>query len=1092
MSALCTFNLDGEVVVIRWNWQLGTQGQTCLVWMVLLLSGLGGLLPQPTMAQTPSQMSAPPIFWADGITRANQLDDYAETGFNTVVIRLFWQPTPDGSIVASDLQPQRAFAEQAAKRQLNIIYSLPPSPFGEENKYAYSGEAGPYRVMWANWAQRAIAQLKDTPNLIGWMLPDDPRSLRFVNNQNFSRWIGANYGTLEVLNRQWNTRFQTREQVTLGATRQIIEQWRGPVLPYAPMSDGQARAYIQQAQRRSAKDNFAFHPASLALAQFQWDSYRDLLNFWATMVRNADPLRKIYSGQLPDYAQLLSLPPTIDVSVPSMSPAIMEPDLATHNPQAVNIARRGGRFQAIPVLSTRLPQAAPASLARLTPSWMDAAFSQGAGGLAFDSWANISSTPALRHAISSSLQRLQDEQHAMLWGQSPTATVAIVLTPLADGVTLRVNRPPAAQDQSNSNQQDTDAPPIARGVYGFGEDMIGGEPNRLIYALRWGTMFGNVDFLSPDELGGTYSVSLSGSLKRYSTVLLPQALYVSPAMAQELANYVAAGGVIVSDLGFGAAQNAGRVVGLPPELTALLGVVPTSLQAVSFNLKSGQGHPLLPTWAAQIAMKAKTLTAGSGPDAAAFAGPTTFGELLPGTVPLALAFDLTQKIPGQNGRAPLIRVNRSWLTLRPFGQGASIHAPFHLWSFWQPGMLGFDTFHGDLFARQHAISIAAAPSLTPSPAGIPNGTAAFCQVVNFPNAIALLNHNAGPNTPYRGGILRERIPAVSSASLPQSSAITPSPGIVPDLSSAAPTPAVKAHSQFLPETPSTGNDKSSEEAPIVMTPEEIEALFGKKAMPKPKSLPKPSPTPTPAPSGEAPITLTPQELEELLGKPVIPPSAIPEDATPNPAAPFVPQRVPSNPPQPAVVQTSGAEYFLWRNALCIFPIGAAPNTTLGRSAPLPEAVQEFAAGSIVRPTLYHPLTLYTFVPGMEMKILQPVSVRVQHAQGGAFAANIAEYTPKKISLRIWPNTDAAFIRANEWRLRPGREGTVRISIFDGQNPGDYRVAPNSRHLLTISEFSSDDDVSVLSRINHTLVADRMGRLFIEYTGQSIGIEIKPI
>lgn len=1055
---------------------------------LLLLLGVFCLLPQRAFAQTIAPPPQPPIFWADGITQTSQLKAYAETGFNTVVIRLFWQPSPDGAIVASDLQPQRTFADEAAKHQLKVIYSLPPAPFGEENKYAYSGDAGPYRVMWANWTQRAIAQLRDTPNLLGWMLPDDPRSLPFSNNQNFARWISANYGTLGVLNQQWNTQFQTREEVTLSAARAVINQWRGPVLPYAPMGDGQARAYIQQAQNRKAKDNFPFHPTSLALAQFQWDTYRSLLNFWATVVRNADPLRKIYSGQLPDYAQLLSLPASVDVSVPSMSPAIMEPDIATHNPQAVSIARRGGRFQAVPMLSTHLPQAPSASLARLAPAWMDAALAQGAGGLAFDSWANILRAPALRHAIASSLQRLQDTQHIGLWGQAPTATIAVVLTPLADGVTLRVPRSPSAQEGTASNTPNAEVPMIARGVYGFGEDMVSGEPNRLVYALRWGTMFGNVDFLSPDELGGNYSASHAGLLKRYSTVLLPQALSVPPPMIQELASYVAGGGTILTDLGIGAAQNAGRVIGLPPEMTALLGIVPTSMQAVSFNLQPGQAHPLFPTWAAQIALKAKSLTLGDGPDGAAFAGPTTFGELLPGTVPLALAFDLTQRLPGRNANnAPLFKVNRSWLTLRPFGAGSSIHAPFHLWSFWRPGHPGFDTFHGDLFARQYELVVMGATTLTPTPVGTPEGTALFCQVVNFPNAIALLNHNAARNAPYRGGIIKEQ-PAIipTSASQPQ-----PAPaGIVPDIDGATPKPTIKAHGQFLPEPPASG-DNSTTEAPIVMSPEELEALFGKKVVPPKKpASPTPTPTPTPAPSTEAPIVMTPQELEELFGKPAgsIPPKT-PEPGT---SGPFVPQLVPPNPAQPAVVQASGAEYFLWRNALCVFPIGASPRPTNGRTAPLPAGHQEFTVGSIVRPTFYHPVTLYTFVPGMEMKILQPVPVRVQHAQGGAIAANLAEYSPQKIALRIWPNTNSAFIRGNEWRLTPGREGTARISVFSGQEADDYRIAPNSRHIVTVSIFANDDDISVLSKTNHQAVADNMGRLFIELNGQSIGVEIRPM
>jgi hypothetical protein len=386
-----------------------------LLTLLLCLSGAHWSTPahaQPEIA--PGAARRAPLFWAEGITRIDQLDDYASVGFNTIVIRLFWQPTPDGSIVASDLQPQRAFAAAAEQRKLNVIYALPPAPYGQELEFAYSGEAGPYRVMWANWTQRAISQLRGTPNLIGWMLPDDPRALPFINEQGFSRWIAANYASLTVLNKQWDTNFTSPEDVTPRAARQVIAAWRGPVLPTGAMTDQQARNYVLRQQNRKPNENFAFHPAALALAKFQWDAYRALLDFWAQTIHAADPDRQIFSGALPDYAQMLSLPASVNVSVPAARPGLLEPDLASHNPQAVDIARRGGRFQAIPLLSTQLPNTSSENIARLAPSWMDAALAHGASGLAFDSWAAVAGSADLRRAITASLQRLQSGEYSQL------------------------------------------------------------------------------------------------------------------------------------------------------------------------------------------------------------------------------------------------------------------------------------------------------------------------------------------------------------------------------------------------------------------------------------------------------------------------------------------------------------------------------------------------------------------------------------------------------------------------------------------------------------------------------------------------------
>jgi hypothetical protein len=1079
--------------------------------LLLCLSGILGSTPtyaQPALPLAPRAARFTPLFWAEGIMRADQLDDYTRVGFNTVVIRLFWQPTQDGSIVASDLQPQRAFAAEAEKRDLKVIYALPPAPYGQELNFAYSGEAGPYRVMWANWTQRAIAQLHDTPNLIGWMLPDDPRALPFVSAQGFSRWIFSNYANLQVLNKQWNTNFTAPEEITPNAVRKIVAAWRGPELPSGAMTDQQARNYIRQQQNRRANDNFAFHPAALALANYQWDSYRALLDFWAQTIRAADPRRKIFSGALPDYAQLLSLPASVDVSVAAARPGLLEPDLASHNPQAVDIARRGGRFEAIPLLSTQLPNTASENIAALAPAWMDSALAHGANGLAFDSWAAITQSADLRRAITASLQRLQSEEYSRLWGQAPQATAAVVLTPLADGITLHgVGSTPNSRGDS-------------RGIYGFSEDMIAGEPSALTYALRWGTAFGAVDFLSSDELGGGYSSAKFGLLKRYGVVLLPQALSISAGMAQELASYVAGGGVIVTDLGVGAVQNGGSVIGLPPELAAMLGVIPTSMQTVAFNLKPGQPHPLLPTWAALMAMQPGMLTAGDGPDGAAFAGPITFGEMLPGTVPLALAFDLTQRIPAGNPRTradDITRVNRSWLTLRPFGNGVAIFAPFRLWNLWRPGHPGFDALHGDLFARGFALSQPATPALTSTPVGTSTGQVLFCETVNFPNAIALLNHNAAPNPPYGGGVIEAKPNAPESRLVPAQAGSTPgnsSPSeaaIVPDNETAVkPEPAIIPNT-IIPNAivPDTIVPNAIVPEPTIKTQPLLKprlAVIPSEQTPQaPPEIKKPTDVAT---TQEPAITLTPEEFQALFGAP--PPGSTPGANVPgapplspigpgsgesfgeggSTSLPFVP--APENAPQPVVIQTSGAEYFLWRGALCVFPVGAAPTPTPGRSAPLPLDSNEFSIGSIVRPPFYHPLVLYSQVPAMQMKVLSPLPIRVQSVQGGAVAGNVVEYSARKVAFQVWPGTDSAFYRGGEWRLSPGSESKARVTLFDSEENDTYRIAPNSRHRIAVFERAINDENAVVSTTNYQLEADADGRLTFELTGKSIGVEITPL
>jgi hypothetical protein len=506
------------------------------------------------------------------------------------------------------------------------------------------------------------------------------------------------------------------------------------------------REYMKRTQQRPANQNFAFHPASLALAHYQWDAYRALLDFWAKTVRSADPTRQVISGRLPDYAQLLSLPGSVDVSLPAISPAWAEKDIGAHNPQAVSVARRGGRFGVVSMLSTQLPGAPDDLVPRLVPSWCDAALAEGARGIAFDSWPALMQDSPLRRAVRNTLRRLQTPEYSALWGQVPQSTAAVLLTPLADGFTWHPANEGITALPSPGAPAPVTIPP--RGLFGFGEDMVPGEPSNLVFALRWGTLFGSVDFLSPDELGGSYSLTSGGALKRYSVVLMPQALSVSPAMTQELANYIGGGGTIVADLGVGAWENGGQVLGFSEALRAIFGVIPMQLQALSFNLRGATPYPLLPSWSALAATNPQAMTQGDGPQGAAFAGPTLFGEIAPGTVPLALAFQLPQRF-GQN--AQKLRILRSWLTLRPFGQGNAIFAPFRMWAMWHPGYPGFDQFHGDLLARGAQISQLNTQALVPAPAGAPAGAALYAQAVNFPEAVALINHNAAPNPPYATG-----------------------------------------------------------------------------------------------------------------------------------------------------------------------------------------------------------------------------------------------------------------------------------------------------------------------------------------------------
>jgi hypothetical protein len=732
----------------------------------------GQILPPQSKIQNPkSKIQSEPLFWAEGIHQAEQLDLYRKTGLNTVVVQLTWPPSPDGSLEPSDLAPQRAFALAAAARGLNVIYQLPAAPFGMEHQLRMTADSEAYFTVWTLWTQAAIAALSDTPKLLGWMLPDDPRSLPFYEDLGFGRWLAANYANIGVLNRQWRHTFLDFSQVNIAAAQGLALNWRGDAAQDGMTVDA-LKQRLETSNQRADSENWAFHPAALALASYKWSAYRALLARWAQVVHDAAPGRLVFSGHLPDYAQLLALPPNVDVAVADIRPGNAEVDVATHDPQAVDIARRGGRFAALPVLTTAGDAIPPAMLPQLMPEWADSALAHGASGLVFSSWSGLLANEPLRQAVGSTLARMDEWPRRALWSQSPVATTAIVLTPLADGYT----RPGALPGQG-------------RGLYGFGANMVAGEPNNLVYALRWGTLFGGVDYLSPDDVE---SGGATGALSHYSTILMPQALSVSNAMAAALESYVRGGGVLVADLGLGAMQAEAQSASVPPALAALFGIVPDMrLRALAFDLQLLYPHPLLPTWsrsaggvnASGLAQQSVVLTGGSGPRGTAFAGPVGFPiapSILPGTTPVALA----SQVPQQLGAGPTahLHLERSTLTVHQHGRGFAVFAPFQMWPLWLPGQPGFDAFHGDLLARGAAIAQGSS-SLVPAPAT--GEGMIYPETVNLPNGVLLLNHFAPPaDTPMPD------MPAPDTSQTRTNSIVVPSLSSSPPAATSKPSPTL--------------------------------------------------------------------------------------------------------------------------------------------------------------------------------------------------------------------------------------------------------------------------------------------------------------
>lgn len=684
---------------------------------MLLLLSMVSLAAAQDREQATRPEPVDPIFWADGITQVDDLDAYQRAGLNTVIVRLTWTPTEGGALLTEDLAPQHAFANAAAKRGLKVIYALPPAPTGQELNFRVSAESDSYLALWTTWIQAAILELKDTRNLLGWMLPDDPRGLRLYDDRSFQSWVQKHFANIVSVNKQWKANYEDFEDVTLDSVSAIATEWRGLGTPPADMAMGEVYERLQADREKAPSNGWAFHPASLAVAHYKWDTYRTLLATWIQVIKATDAQHKIYSGLTPDYAQLLALPPGIDVSMPALLPGQAENDIVTHNPQGIDIARRGGRFQALPLLTTAPTAGLPAdALADLIPRWIQESCARGAIGVGFSSWTSLNGDAALYKSVADALLRLGQAPYDRLWGNGPVNTAAILLTPLADGATVQFGTPPAQ---------------MPRGIYGFGEDMVTGEPSDLVWEMRWGTAYGGFDYLSPDDLE-------TAPLDRYATILLPQAFSISTDMTARLASFVANGGCIVADLGLGATQNGCQVNGFSPTLAALFGVSPPfEINNLFFNVNGMTQHPLFPSWARSVGIRpGLVVTAGDGKDNSAFTGPVGYTPAPPAAAMLAAAPQLAGTFTANR------LVSRAGITVNGIGQGYAVFAPFRLWNHWRPGHFGFDTFHGDLLGRGALAAVANVNSLVPLPHFTPDGSTLFPELLNHTGGLVLANHAA--------------------------------------------------------------------------------------------------------------------------------------------------------------------------------------------------------------------------------------------------------------------------------------------------------------------------------------------------------------
>ena len=335
------------------------------------------------------------------------------------------------------------------------------------------------------------------------------------------------------------------------------------------------------------------------------------------------------------------------MSMTRSSPGWAKAPPGRRGPEAVAIARRGGRVAAI---------------ASLPPGNLLGAFGdallQGATGIAVEEWRLIRNNATVRQALASALAS---------WRRGgcitavPQPTTAILYEPFGENP----QRPS----------------PLFTG-YLAGADM--GELEPLFTALRRGTPYGQVAYLSQDDL-------TVERLSRYRVLLCPAALSLSSENVQALFRFADGGGVIIADAGFGCYEAEARSTpgrwnwplfwGSRP-VAGDAGRRPARVYDRSHSSHQFRRAPRLPTRPGRPFR--------SDGDDPALGGSTVFAAALDRTLP-------DRKLFGGSSCALLAR----WV----------VYASMKLWHRWPPTDPLYGAFHHELLSRQPAVTLKAAPLL---------------------------------------------------------------------------------------------------------------------------------------------------------------------------------------------------------------------------------------------------------------------------------------------------------------------------------------------------------------------------------------------
>ncbi len=336
------------------------------------------------------------LTWARGLEQVDELNEYAETGFNTAYIRVT-SASEEALARASEL------ITGAEERGLLVVVALAPVDMKDEygNALSIDASSDEYAGAVDGFVNAVVEGLGAPSRLIAWCIEAVPPSDVALSDNGFIGYLQSWYSAVSALNNSWGTDYADWSEIGLGAPRDID----------SALSQGLGRASV----------DYAYY-CELA--------YADAISLWAKSLRAVNPGWLVFAGALTDYRSLISLRDDVDGMVLATYPSLAEADWDTHNVHAVDIARRANQFAPVQTLEVGSGTTRGSAVA-----WAGLALAHGAAGLAFSSWSAVRDSEALAAAVDDINGLVRDNGYP----QQPRAQAAILYEPIAGG-TMRNGR----------------------------------------------------------------------------------------------------------------------------------------------------------------------------------------------------------------------------------------------------------------------------------------------------------------------------------------------------------------------------------------------------------------------------------------------------------------------------------------------------------------------------------------------------------------------------------------------------------------------------------------------------------------------------